>query len=275
MVETKPLGDFLRWHRDRLTPQDVGTRSLGRRRVRGLRREEVALLAGISVEYYVRLEQGRERTPSVAVVDALADAFDLDADQTRHLHDLARPRSRRIDLFCDGTAPGGSVQLLTSLSVPAVIQNKYMDVLRANRAAEAVFPNMRPGVNRFRSAFLDPRERELWRDWEQAAASAVAQLRSAIGGDVGTSPASALIAELTERSEDFRQLWSRQDVQRKALSPVRLRHPVVGDLELHREKLIVAGTEGVALLVYHASPGTISADRLAALTEPRIMLSQN
>ena len=226
----------------------------------------MAFLAGMSVEYYVRLEQGRERTPSVAVLDALADAFSLDTDQVGHLHELARPRSRHIDTTRDLAIPIGSVELLIdSLDVPAVLQNKYMDVLAANSIAEVLCPNLRAGMNRFRTAFLDPSERELWRDWEQAAASAVAQLRSAIGADIKSSPAHALITELMEKSQHFRFLWSRHDVQQCAISPVRLRHPRVGDLELYREKLIVAGTDGVVLVSYHAEPGSPSANRLANL----------
>jgi transcriptional regulator with XRE-family HTH domain len=265
MPDASPLGDFLRWHRQRLGPDDVGLATHGRRRVPGLRREEVALLAGISFEYYVRLEQGRERSPSVAVLDALAEAFGLDNDQVGHLHELARPRSRRIDAIRETAVPSGSVLLLNSLNLPAVLQNKYMDVLAANETAEALCPNMRAGVNRFRAAFLDPRERELWRDWDLVAANAVAQLRSAIGAEIHSSPVHALIAEMMEKCQYFRRLWSRHDVQQHALSPVRMRHPRVGDLELYREKLIVAGSDGLVLVMYHAEPGSPSAGGLASL----------
>ncbi|AQT81933.1 hypothetical protein B1R94_25770 [Mycolicibacterium litorale] len=266
MSSESPLGDFLRWHRQRLTPADVGLPVHGRRRVSGLRREEVALLAGISMEYYVRLEQGRERNPSVAVVDSLAEALRLDADQVTHLHDLARPKSRRADLVRHTEVPDRAVALMNSLNLPAVLLNRYMDVLGANRPAQALFHNMSPGTNRLRASFLDPREREFWRDWDQAAANSVAQLRSDIGGDVESSPAHSLITELMHTCEDFQYFWSRQDVQQQAISPVRVRHPEVGDLELHREKLIVAGTDGIVMFIYYAEPDSQSAQRLAALT---------
>lgn len=267
MSSESPLGAFLRWHRQRLTPQDVGLSAHGRRRVPGLRREEVALLAGISMEYYVRLEQGRERNPSVAVVDALAEALHLDADQVTHLHDLARPKSRRVEMVRHTEVPHGAVALTNSLNMPAVLLNRYMDVLGANRPARALFHNMSPGTNRLRAAFLDPREREFWRDWDQAVANSVAQLRSDIGGDVESSPAHTLITDLRHNCEDFEYFWSRQDVQQQAISPVRVRHPDVGDLELHREKLIVAGTDGIVMFIYYADPDSQSAEKLAALSD--------
>lgn len=266
MSNESALGDFLRWHRQRLTPQDVGLPARGRRRVPGLRREEVALLAGISMEYYVRLEQGRERNPSVAVVDSLAEALRLDADQVTHLHGLARPKSRRVELVRHTDVPEGAVALMNSLNMPAVLLNRYMDVLGANRPARALFHNMSPGTNRLRASFLDPREREFWRDWDQAAANSVAQLRSDIGGDVECSPAHALITDLKRSCADFQYFWSRQDVQQQAISPVRVRHPDLGDLELHREKLIVAGSDGVVLFIYYAEADSPSAEKLAALT---------
>lgn len=275
MANRSPLGNFLHWHRQRLTPPDVGLPEYGRRRVPGLRREEVAMLAGISAEYYVRLEQGRERNPSVAVLDALADALRLDGDQVAHLHELARPKSRRIDIVRDTDVPEGAVRMLESLNLPGVLLNKYMDVLAANPSAQALFPNMRPGTNRIRASFLDPREREFWRDWDKAAANSIAQFRADIGGDVESSPVHSLVAEMKQRDQEFRRLWSRQDVEQQALSPVRVRHHRVGDLELHREKLIVAGTDGIVLYVYYADPGSLSANRLAELTDPLAELASS
>lgn len=245
----------------------------GRRRVPGLRREEVALLSGISLEYYIRLEQGRERNPSVAVLDSLAVALHLDTDEFVHLYEVARPTPRCIDGVDRETVPEGTARLLAALPVPAVVQNKYMDVLAANRIAEALWQNMRVGANRLRSAFLDPRERELLRDWEEATAGAVAQLRAAIGADAGSSPATALVAELMAKSPAFRDIWSRNEVQHGALSPIRLRHPRFGDIELCREKLLVAGTDGLALVVYFAAPGSPSEAALSTVADSILDMS--
>ena len=267
MTNGSALGLFLRWHRQQLTPHDVGLPDHGRRRVPGLRREEVAMRAGISTEYYIRIEQGRERSPSVAVLDALAEALHLDDAQIAHMHELVRPKSRRKGMVRQAPVPEGAVRLLDQLALPAVLLSRYMDVLAANSSAQVLFPNMRPGTNRIRSSFLDPREWDFWRDWEQAAADSVAQLRADIGSEDESSPVHSLIAELRQRCQYFRHLWSRQDVQQQALSPVRVRHPQAGDLELHREKLIVAGADGVVLYIYYAEPGSSSADRLATLTE--------
>ena len=265
-MKSTALGNFLRWHRHRLTPGEVGLPEYGRRRVPGLRREEVAQLAGISTEYYIRLEQGRERTPSLNVIDALADALRLDTDQAAHLHNIARPPSRRSAGGGWRTdIPDGATRLLDHLTMPAVIMNRFMDVVAANSPAQALFPNMRPGTNRIRALFLDPRERDFWQDWEQAAADSVAQLRADIGNELESSPAHALICELQQRCKHFHRLWSSQDVQRRACSPVRVRHDDLGDLELHRDKLLVTGTSGLFLYVFFAEPGSGSADKLADL----------
>ncbi|WNG88695.1 helix-turn-helix transcriptional regulator [Mycobacterium sp. ITM-2016-00317] len=267
VIEAKStaLGSFLRWHRHRLTPRDVGLPEYGRRRVPGLRREEVANLAGISTEYYIRLEQGRERTPSPNVVDALADALRLDADQTAHLRNIARPGSRRNAGGRRTDVPEGATRLLDHLNVPAVILNRYMDVVTSNHSAQALFPNMTPGTNRLRAVFLDPREREFWRDWESAVADAVAQLRADIGNELESSSAHALIGDLRNRCRHFDRLWSCQHVQQRACSPVRVRHHLLGELELHREKLLVTGAEGLFLFIYFTEPGSASAEKLDRL----------
>ncbi len=262
------LGEFLRTRRERLSPEDVGLVGRGQRRVAGLRREEVALRAGISVEYYIRLEQGRERNPSPAVLDSLALALLLDSDEFVHLYELARPKPRCVDLVSCQAVPEGTARLVAAMPLPAVVQNKYMDVLAANRIAEAFSPNMRVGVNRLRAAFLDPRERDWQPDWEETSANGVAQLRSAIGGDIGSSPAGALVTELMAKSAVFGELWSRNEVQRNTLSPIRIRHPRLGDIEVYREKLLVAGTDGLVVVVYHAAPDSPSEAALSTLADP-------
>ncbi|PQE00256.1 transcriptional regulator [Mycobacterium sp. EPG1] len=264
MTNSSVLGSFLRWHRHRLTPQDVGLPDHGRRRVPGLRREEVAQLAGISTEYYIRLEQGRERSPSVAVVDALADALRLDVDEAAHLHRLTRPVSRRGGV-AHPRVPDGVLLLIDQMDLPAILVDRYMDVVASNSRAQALFPNMEPDVSRLHAVFLDPREREFWVDWEQAAAESVAQLRADIGNECESPRVQALIADLRQRSRHFGRLWSRQEVQQRAVSPVRVRHCDVGELELHREKFAVTGAERLHLYIYFAAPDSMSAGRLARL----------
>jgi transcriptional regulator with XRE-family HTH domain len=260
------LGLFLRARRDQVQPEDVGLSSVGYRRTPGLRREEVALLAGISADYYLRLEQGRDRTPSIQVLDAIARALNFNEDELSHLYGLARPKARsRTRAAKPEPVSAATLSLLHALPMPAFIQSRHLDVLAANRMAQALSPNMRPGVNRLRASFLDPAERELHGDWEHATAAAVGQLRASVGVDTDDPRLAALIGELSLKSERFRKLWARQDVVRRSGGPARMHHPEVGELTLHREKLIVAGTDGQVLVIYHADPGTTSADALSLL----------
>jgi transcriptional regulator with XRE-family HTH domain len=246
----------------------VGVFVNGPRRVSGLRREEVAMRAGISVEYYIRLEQGRERKPSAMVCDALARALVLDRDETRHLRELADPRKASLeDHDANPCVPEGTRVLLGTLHVPAIIENKFTDVLVSNTLAQALSPNLSEGVNRIRAVFTDPSEMELHADWERLTANCVAQLRFAVGGSLGASAARGLISDLMQSSDRFRQLWSRHDVDPAPLSPIRLRHPRVGDLELFREKLLVAGTNELAMVVFHAQPDSRSSRALDQLRE--------
>lgn len=260
------LGGFLRARREQVLPEDVGIASVGHRRTPGLRREEVATLAGISTDYYLRLEQGRDRTPSIQVLEALGRVLQLDEDQTAYLLALTRPKPRRRPRSTRAEkVPPGTLLLLEALPMPAFVQSRYLDVLAANPMAEALSPNMRPGVNRLRAALLDPHEAELHADWDNATAAAIGQLRATMGAESDDPRMVELVGELSMKSELFRQMWARQEVVRPAGGPARLHHPQVGDLTLHREKLNIAGTEGQVLVVYHAEPRTASADALALL----------
>jgi transcriptional regulator with XRE-family HTH domain len=259
------LGEFLRVRREQLRPRDVGLAGTAHRRTPGLRREEVAMLAGISTDYYLRLEQGRDRTPSVQVTEAISRVLRLDSDEAAYLHTLARPRPRRAPRQRAEKVPPGTLRLLSALPMPAFVQDRYLNILAANPMAQVLSPNMRPGVNRLLAAFLDPAEKDLHQDWEQSTAAAVGQLRAAAGAETDDPRMAALVGELSMKSVRFRRLWARQDVVRRAGGPARLHHPEVGDLELHREKLIVAGTEDQLLVIYHADPGTPSAQALALL----------
>ncbi|RKN20987.1 XRE family transcriptional regulator [Micromonospora musae] len=262
---TNALGEFLRARRERLRPEDAGVATTGYRRTPGLRREEVAMLAGISTDYYLRLEQGRDRTPSAQVLDALARVLQLDADETTFLYALTRARTKRGPHARLEKVLEGTLRLLDALPMPAFVEDRYLTVLAANQLAQALSPNMRAGINRLAAAFLDPHDRELHDDWEQATAAAVGQLRAVMGTEAADPRMVALVGELSNRSERFRRLWVRQDIVRRTGSRTRLHHPEVGDLDLHREKLIVAGTDNQVLVIYHAEPGTASAQALALL----------
>jgi transcriptional regulator with XRE-family HTH domain len=265
MSDPRLLGDYLRARRAQVRPEDAGVVVTGVRRTPGLRREEVATLAGISADYYLRLEQGRDRNPSAQVLDALARVLRLDATARAHLHELAagpapaRPRLRRE------TVPTGVAMLLTSIGLPAFVENRRFDVLAANPLAEALSTGMRPGANRLRSFVLDEREHALWTDWEAGLEGLVAGFRTSIGAGEGDPAVARLVGELSLASEPFRRAWARHDVRPLAGATSRLRHPQVGDLELRREKLPLADTDGQILVVYHAEPGSTSAERLALL----------
>ncbi|WP_432510070.1 helix-turn-helix domain-containing protein [Kineococcus sp. SYSU DK001] len=268
MEPRTPLADFLRARRELVRPEDVGLPAGSRRRVRGLRREEVALLAGISNEYYLRLEQGRDRHPSEQVVDALARALQLDAEATAHALELSRARPRRGARPAPRRperVPDGVRTLLDQIGVPAFVLDRYRDVRAANRLATALEPALVAGANRLVSLFTDPEARGYHPDWAQEAAGVVAQLRADIGADEDDPRFQALVGELSVKSEDFRRLWARHDVRAGGSPTGVVRHPVVGDLVLHREKFAVVGTASLTVVMHHAEPRTPSADGLALL----------
>ncbi|MGI5522296.1 helix-turn-helix domain-containing protein [Micromonospora sp. CA-259024] len=266
MSTAGPLGEFLRARRDLIGPGDVGLPAHGRRRVPGLRREELALLAGISADYYLRLEQGRDRHPSTQVLDALARALRLDATATEHLHGLARPAPTRRPAPRPERVPVGIRQLVGSWTgTPAFVHGRHLDVLFANPMATALAPIFRAGVNLLRAVFLDPSVPTLYPALTAVAANAVAGLRAQVGADVDDPRLTELVDELTAGSERFRRLWARHDVTDRAGGGSRVfQHPRVGELELRYEKLGISGTTQ-SLIVYHAEPGSPSARSLARL----------
>jgi transcriptional regulator with XRE-family HTH domain len=263
--KTNALGAYLRARRDLVRPQDVGLIAGGRRRVPGLRREELAMLAGISSDYYLRLEQGRDQHPSAQILDALATALRLDAAATAHLHQLARPRARRSPRARAEGVLAGIAQLIDQFPMPAYVCGRYMDVLAANALARALSPNFTPGRNLLRQVFLDPGDRELHLDWERATAGVVGGLRAAAGADPADPRLAALVGELSIRSDRFRTLWARADVGHRRDGTSHMLHPKVGELHLRREKLHIPGADGQQLIIYHAQPGTDSAQALALL----------
>jgi transcriptional regulator with XRE-family HTH domain len=264
--EPNLLGDYLRARRELVTPEQAGIPILGVRRVPGLRREEVAMLAGISADYYLRLEQGRDRNPSVQVLESLARVLQLSDDMMAYLLGLAadKPRRRRRRPRKE-TVPPGIAQLLATLPLPAFVEGRYFDVLAANPLATALSPRLAAGANRLRDVFLDPAERALFPDWEAATTGLVAGFRQSVGTDTDDPRFIELVGELSLASPRFRQLWARHDVRAREGAPTRFDHPQVGELRLNREKLLIGGTEGIMLAIYHPDPGTDNADKLALL----------
>jgi transcriptional regulator with XRE-family HTH domain len=262
------IGQFLRARRERLRPEDVGLPDFGRRRVPGLRREELATLAGVSADYYVRLEQGRERHPSEQVLDALARALRLDGDATAHLHDLARPSARRRRTAARPERVRPELEELMSAwsHTPAFVMGRRMDVLAANPLAAALHPRLVRGENLVRHVFLDPGARELYPDWDDIALDTVAVLRALVGPDLDDARLTDLVGEVSLKSEPFRRLWARADVREKKHGVKRFAHPLVGELTLRYESFAVAGTPGQVLVVYHAERGSATERALALLS---------
>ncbi|MFJ8186236.1 helix-turn-helix transcriptional regulator [Streptomyces sp. NPDC096105] len=266
-VAENTLGGFLRARRARLRPEDTGIPSSGRRRVPGLRREEVATLAEVSTDYYTRLEQGRERHPSPQVLDAVGRALRLDDEAVAHLHRVAGPATRRTRPAqrAERVAPHLR-RLLDSWSVtPAFVLGAALDVLARNRLADALFSGFTHPDNLLRMTFLDPAARRFHRDWNRAAESAVAALRRAAGTGPDHRALSTLVGELSIKSPEFRTLWARHDVRGKTRETKLLHHAEVGDLELHYESFTVNSAPTQQLVVYQAEPGTPSADALTLL----------
>ncbi|MGY1502375.1 helix-turn-helix domain-containing protein [Streptomyces sp. QTS52] len=263
------LGEFLRARREQVRPEDVGLSGGGLRRVPGLRREEVATLAGISSDYYLRLEQGRDRNPSVQVLEALARVLRLDIDATRHLLGLTgtgRRPARRKRAAKPAPVPVSIRQLIDGWTTnPAYVQNRYADVVAVNALYSALAPHHVLGVNLLRAIFLDPGERERHRDWEDLTAGVVASLRARAGADVDDPRLVELVGELSLRSERFRLLWGRHDVLPMRARVSRMTHPQVGDLDLYCDKLDVGGSDGLTLVVFHAEPGSRNAELLGLL----------
>jgi len=260
------LGDFLRARREAVRPEQVGISSLGVRRVPGLRREEVALLAGISGEYYLRLEQGRYRNPSAQVLEAVGRALRLDEESMRYLVELAAEKTRLARRRRrPETVPPGVQQLIATLPMPAFVEGRYLDVLVANPLATAISPRLVAGANRLYDVFLDPDERDLFIDWELATAGIVASFRQSVGTQSDDPRFVEIVGQLSLASPRFRRLWGRHEVGGRRGAVLRLQHPLVGELHLHREKLVVAEAPNLTIAIYHADADTEDADRLALL----------
>ena len=266
MTAQNTLGEYLRARRELVDPREVGLRVAGVRRTPGLRREEVATLAGISADYYLRLEQGRDRNPSAQVLEALARVFGLDGTATEYLLSLSarRPAKGRARPRQETVRPGIR-QLLGALNLPAFVESRMFDVLAANSLATALSPCIRAGENRLRSVFLDHEERDRYADMNKALGGMVASFRASIGTDTDDPRVAQLVGELSLASVQFRKLWARHDVKALAGGEFVMRHPEVGELSLRREKLPLGESGGQLLVIYHAEPGSASARALSRL----------
>jgi transcriptional regulator with XRE-family HTH domain len=267
------LGDFLRARREALKPQDVGLPEYGRRRVPGLRREEVALLAGVSSDYYIRLEQGRENSPSPQVLEAVAQALKLDAESADHLNRLCLAPSQRPH---DAGGAEVSPQLLQLMDgwehTPAFVLGPALDILAGNSLATALHSGFDAFDNLARNVFVDPVGREFYQEWERAAHSCVAELRAAYGHDPDSARIAEVVGELSAESEEFAGIWRLHDVKSKSQEGKHLKHPDVGDLHIAFAAFTVNGAPHQQLVVYQAEPASPTAafEALRAMsTEPK------
>jgi transcriptional regulator with XRE-family HTH domain len=273
-VETKKeIREFLTSRRARVTPERAGLPTYGSRRVPGLRREEVAALAGVSIQYYTRLERGGIAGVSNSVLEALARALQLDDAERAHLFDLAReahPTTERPRRRAPQKVRASVQRMLDAMTgAPAVVQNGRLDILGANELGRALYSEMyvdpvRP-ANHARFVFLDPRARDLYPDWDSVASIIVASLRSEAGHDPYDRDLSDLVGELSTRCDEFRTRWAAHNVRIHRTGVKRVHHPVVGDLDLTFEMLQLAADPGLSLLTYSAEPGTPSAEALNLL----------
>jgi transcriptional regulator with XRE-family HTH domain len=268
MSDGAPLGEFLRARREALKPQDVGLPEHGRRRVPGLRREEVAMLAGVSSDYYMRLEQGRETSPSTQVIDAVAAALHLDEEATDHLRRLTRAPQERRSLPTDHDRISPQLlQLLDSWpDTPAFVLGPALDVLAQNALATALHSGFERFDNLARMVFLDPAGRDFYQDWEKTAHACVAEIRAAYGHDPDSPRITEVVETLCAKSPEFTELWARHDVKGKTRQAKNLKHPQVGDLEVQFSAFTVNEAPHQQLVVYQAEPASTTA---AAFVELR------
>jgi transcriptional regulator with XRE-family HTH domain len=256
------LGGYLRARRALVTPEQAGIPAGGNRRVPGLRREEVAMLAGISADYYLRLERGRDKNPSEQVLGSLARVLRLDELEQEYLLSLARQRPRTRPRRKPERVPARLHQLLAAVQVPSFVEGRAFDVLASNELAVALSPRLRPGYNRLRSLLLDPEEQAFQENWTRSTEGFIAAFRKSVGDEVDNPRFVELVGELALSSERFRTLWARHDVRGLDGGTTTVNHPVVGQLRLHRDKLPV---EGVLLVMYYADQGSESEEKLRLL----------
>jgi transcriptional regulator with XRE-family HTH domain len=267
----RELAEFLRTRRTRLRPQDVGLEPGPRRRVAGLRREELALLAGVSPDYYQRMEQGRDVRPSDQVLDALARALNFSADEARYLHSLAaaaRRPARSPRPYPPEEVPETTLRLLRTTTSPALVVGRFLDILAVNPLAGALLGEslQQPAAERnLLALLLHPEADQACPDRAATVAELTAMLRAQVAADPGHPRATALVGELAVRSGEFAALWARHDVEETTRGRMRVNHPLVGQLDLDWDAYPMPGAPGPVLIVYTAQPGSPSDERLQLL----------
>jgi len=276
------IAEFLTSRRARITPERAGLPSYGQRRVPGLRREEVASLAGMSVEYYKRLERGTVTGVSELVLEGLARALQLDDAERAHLFDLVRASNpvtpRRARPAKTSIRPVVQ-QILDRIDAPATVRNGRLDYVGANAFGRAlyapVWESREQPVNSARFLFLDPAAADFYPEWDRVASEIVAHLRSEAGRNPYDRPLTDLIGELSTRSDEFRVRWAAHDVRFHSTGDKRIHHPVVGDLDLSYESMELSADDGLSVSIFTAEPGSASQQALdllaswAATPEPR------
>jgi len=270
--------DFLTTRRERLSPEQAGVPHFGgRRRVKGLRREEVAMLAGMSTDYYTRLERGNLTGASSSVLESLARALRLDEAERLHLLNLAETanNSPRLDAKRPVRRTAGQIgvrpgvqRILDAISTPAYARNGRMDILAVNRLGRALFADALAGgatFNLARYLFLDPRSQDFYREWERVAADSAAALRTEAGRNPYDRGLTDLVGELSTRSDAFRLWWATHNVKLHHTSTKTMHHAVAGDLELTGEALHLPGDAGLTIITYTCEPASPTAQALAFL----------
>ena len=277
MTEQQPeLGRFLRARRAGVAPADLGLPpGAGTRRTPGLRREELAALAGVSIDYYIRLERGKETRPSPAVVDALGRALRLDPEELAYLRELAAQAARGSAPTRQRPAASRAVRptlrrlLETVRPCPAYVLSRTNDVLAANPGGLFLTPGMvdwpEKKRNTIRYTFLHPQARTLWPDWETKARACVAHLRAVAGTDPDDPELAAIVGELAVKSPEFSHMWERYDVRRVGNGQKTFLHPIVGTMTLSHEVMEINHTGGGRIVVYSAEPGTPDHDAMVLL----------
>ncbi|MFC4505961.1 MULTISPECIES: helix-turn-helix transcriptional regulator [Streptomyces] len=275
------LGQFLRARRERLSPADAGLPSAGRRRVPGLRRDEVAALTGVSLSYYSRLEQGRELSPSIRVLEAMARVLRLAEEDKRELFRLARPAARRrtkSPARVERVRPHLRQLIESWTRTPAFIIGHAQDLLATNALTNALYRDFAQHDNVLRMLFLDPAAKTFYRNAERAKHRAVADLQQTAASTPEDARILELVGELSVRSGEFRSLWAREYARVPPYEVKQMYHSVVGDLELRHEALHIRSAPGQQLVILQAEPGSPSADGLAllgSLSAPEVPRQQN